>query len=375
MTRPKIRSRARRIGMKLVSWPWGTIIIAGATTVAAAATVVYTIYASKQWLVMRDQSGVMQKQLTEMQAEQRPWVSLLMNSGIERVFIDRANGQLAVTLRFSLTNTGRDPATDVYVSADMSIGEFPYPSMAAWQNSVCHQLHGNPLGLTLFPGAQPTYDITIEHVVPGLAKGLNTTPNTIVNPIFAACVTYRDVVSGDWHYTPVGFMVYTLSPQTGKPCCAIFLRAPPAEGTEGDEADPQLLTNRQHLRFGLTPPERVLALDRGDRLNRMRATNGRGTRLGQAEVFDLALPNEVLHRASNILDRDVGIDPVQKRSIAAIRRRFSEPSAACRMRSGRLLRPPEPLGLRSNPNLVAMTTSLRNGSSASPTSSSLVNGP
>src|ERR1039457_3611467 len=47
------------------------------------------------------------------------------------------------------------------------------------------------------------------------------------------------------------------------------------------------------------------------------------------------------------------------------------------MCSGRLFRPAAPgrlsLPLRSNPNLVAMTTCLRNGARASPTSSSFLN--
>src|SRR2546422_1609297 len=52
--------------------------------------------------------------------------------------------------------------------------------------------------------------------------------------------------------------------------------------------------------------------------------------------------------------------------------RFNEPSTTLLMCSGRLFRPP---ASRSKPNLLAMTTLSRKGASASPTSSSLVNGP
>ena len=52
--------------------------------------------------------------------------------------------------------------------------------------------------------------------------------------------------------------------------------------------------------------------------------------------------------------------------------RFSDPSSAFLMCSGRLLRPP---ASRSKPNLVATTTWSRKGASASPTSSSFVWGP
>ena len=45
----------------------------------------------------------------------------------------------------------------------------------------------------------------------------------------------------------------------------------PAQRTEGDEANPEFLASRQHLRLGLTPPEGVFALDRRDRLDRVGA--------------------------------------------------------------------------------------------------------
>ena len=58
--------------------------------------------------------------------------------------------------------------------------------------------------------------------------------------------------------------------------------------------------------------------------------------------------------------------------------RRSIPSTARRICSGRLLTPPRwtPVsGSMSQPNLLAITTSPRKGASASPTTSSLVNGP
>src|SRR5215218_3532937 len=62
--------------------------------------------------------------------------------------------------------------------------------------------------------------------------------------------------------------------------------------------------------------------------------------------------------------------------MASISRRWSEPSTACRMCSGRLERPTcRPSWSKRNPNLVAMTTSLRKGARASPTSSSFTSGP
>ena len=46
-----------------------------------------------------------------------------------------------------------------------------------------------------------------------------------------------------------------------------------AERAERHEADPEFLERRQDLRFGLSPPQRVLALQRRDRLHGVRAAN------------------------------------------------------------------------------------------------------
>ena len=64
---------------------------------------------------------------------------------------------------------------------------------------------------------------------------------------------------------------------------------PLAERAEGDEADSELLERRQDRVLGLTPPERVLALEGGDRLDRMRPADRLDAGLGEAEVPDLAL--------------------------------------------------------------------------------------
>src|SRR5215216_3001799 len=62
--------------------------------------------------------------------------------------------------------------------------------------------------------------------------------------------------------------------------------------------------------------------------------------------------------------------------MVSIPSRWSEPSTAWRMCSGRLERPTcRPSWSKRNPNLVAMTTWSRKGARASPTSSSFTNGP
>ena len=62
-----------------------------------------------------------------------------------------------------------------------------------------------------------------------------------------------------------------------------------AERAEGNEADPELLERRQDLLLGLAPPQRILALERGDRLDGMGAADRLHARLREAEVLDLAL--------------------------------------------------------------------------------------
>src|SRR5271165_6841361 len=59
---------------------------------------------------------------------------------------------------------------------------------------------------------------------------------------------------------------------------------------------------------GNTPCEGVFALQRGDRLHGVRPTDRLGAGLRKAEVLDLAFSNEALHRAGDVLDRDIRID-------------------------------------------------------------------
>ncbi len=83
-----------------------------------------------------------------------------------------------------------------------------------------------------------------------------------------------------------------------------------AQRAERHETDPELFERRQDLGFRFTPPQRILALQRRDRLHRVRPPDGRCAGLGEAEMPDLALLDQLLHRAGDILDRHVGIDAV-----------------------------------------------------------------
>src|SRR5207249_5878383 len=57
-------------------------------------------------------------------------------------------------------------------------------------------------------------------------------------------------------------------------------------------------------------PERVLRLERADRVRRVRTPDSRGRRLGEAEVTHLAGAHQLCHRADSLLDRHARVDPV-----------------------------------------------------------------
>ena len=84
----------------------------------------------------------------------------------------------------------------------------------------------------------------------------------------------------------------------------------PPERTERDEADPELLEGGQDRLLGLAPEQGVLALQRRDGLYGVGAPDGADSGLGQAEVVHLAGLDELLDRAGDVLDGDVGVDPV-----------------------------------------------------------------
>jgi hypothetical protein len=57
-------------------------------------------------------------------------------------------------------------------------------------------------------------------------------------------------------------------------------------------------------------PERVLALNRRDRLHHVCSTDGLRARLREAEVLHLALGDELLHRTGDLLDGHLRVDTV-----------------------------------------------------------------
>src|SRR5439155_27305023 len=150
--------------------------------------------------------------------------------------------------------------------------------------------------------------------------------------------------------------------------------------TVRNEADPQFLERWQYFGFMAFPPERVFALDRSNRLNCVRPADGLRCCFGKAEVLHFALLNQILHRSRYVFDRHFRVNTVLIKQIDRVDLESfqSEPSTPCLMYAGRLSRPTErgaPPCSNLKPNFVAITTCPRNGARASPTSSSLLNGP
>ena len=152
---------------------------------------------------------------------------------------------------------------------------------------------------------------------------------------------------------------------------------PAAERAERHQADAELVQDRDDLLFGFAPEQRVLALQRGDRLHGVGAADGAHAGLGQAEVADLARLDEFLDGAGDVLDRHLRVDAVLVQQVDPVG--AEPPQRAVHGVAdvvGWLDSPVwRPSASKAKPNLVAMTTWSRTGASASPTSSSLTNGP
>src|SRR5512135_3387715 len=77
-----------------------------------------------------------------------------------------------------------------------------------------------------------------------------------------------------------------------------------------DEADAQFPDGREQLVLRDAAPQRILGLQGGNRVYRVRPADGRGHRLGQAEVTHLPLPYQFRHGTDGLFNGDVRIDTV-----------------------------------------------------------------
>ena len=88
------------------------------------------------------------------------------------------------------------------------------------------------------------------------------------------------------------------------------VRNPLPSGLKGTSPMPSSRRVGRIVGLGFAPPQGVLALQGGDRLDGVGAAENLDTGFGQAEVGDLAGVDEFLDGSGDILDRHVGIDPM-----------------------------------------------------------------
>src|SRR5439155_799857 len=105
-------------------------------------------------------------------------------------------------------------------------------------------------------------------------------------------------------------------------------KAPPERAVR-HEADAQRSAGGQNVVFRVATPERVLRLERADRVRRVGPPNGRRRGLRQAEVADLAGAHQLRHGADRVLDRHLGVHAVLVVQVDVIHAEARERGVAC----------------------------------------------
>ena len=93
---------------------------------------------------------------------------------------------------------------------------------------------------------------------------------------------------------------------------------PHAERAPRHEADPKLLARRDDFLLGSAPEHRVLVLDGGDRQRGMSRRSVSSPISERPQCRTLPCVHQVLDRAGDVLDRDLGIDPVLVEEVDAV---------------------------------------------------------
>ena len=123
------------------------------------------------------------------------------------------------------------------------------------------------------------------------------------------------------------------------------------ERAERDEGRPELATRLEDFVLGEPVEDRVLGLQRGDRELRVGAAKRLRVGLGEPDRPDLSFFDEPSHRADGLLDRDVGVDPVEVVEVDGV---DSQPLEAAFDRAA-LVGPP----IRAHPAVGELESELR----------------
>jgi len=116
----------------------------------------------------------------------------------------------------------------------------------------------------------------------------------------------------------------------------------PPQGAVRDQTDSKLQQRRQNPVLDVALPKRILALQYGDGLRGMGASDGLVARFGKAEIKNLAFADQVLHCAGDVLDWHARVHAMLIQQVDVIGL------------EGRLFSPWR--SLSANPNFVAIVT-------------------
>jgi hypothetical protein len=194
------------------------------TAVIMGATIVNVLVAGWQW---RTANG----QLAVMQADQRPWLSLISPQITNVAFTPNAGTELK--FEALVQNTGHLPAATVVVDTRIYIpwsgaiqdppGRFldkmcptdptPWPPLTG---GTPVGLGGTTRGFVVFPGDKIPYE-HIERIQPSIIDEMKTkNPNPAAYPYVVSCINYTFVLKSDRHQTGHIFWVYSLGPNGGR---------------------------------------------------------------------------------------------------------------------------------------------------------------
>jgi hypothetical protein len=176
--------------------------------------------AKAQAEAMKNQIFALKAQLEESQIEQRPWVYAENISLGDRIEHD-VNG-IRMTLNFTLSNTGRNPASNVFINADVfpSLPSNNVIGMTSVIKDICHRQFG-AIGTAVFPGEKINQGIVTYIPEDRLKEAFRVFQNDfrMIVPTIVACITYLQAGTTVRHGTPIILNVSAV--KDGRPCCAI----------------------------------------------------------------------------------------------------------------------------------------------------------
>jgi hypothetical protein len=214
------RRIAKPVG-KGITWflkPNSNHVIAGAAVVTMFATIVYVMYASRQWEALLEANKITTASLL---TSHRPWVAI--DGNIKSVTdVSFADGKVHATVAYSIKNFGSSPALAMTQFGGLSAGPLDnYAGASGCPKAADVKRATTGFGLLLVPGA--TFDIQSREMSGDIiTKRAVTTPDFVlkrfglhpplndgsVAVIVTVCLVYKDefdqphATGAQWNYVP-----------------------------------------------------------------------------------------------------------------------------------------------------------------------------